>query len=214
MSSKMMRNRSNSERGLMRQDRSLTNNEHTNSQGHLKLNNSSTTDDALQVFNSIKAELSSQITDLTKLKKEVIATDNIEVSAKSRLRITIESLLIDLNEEIFALSEELAKSFSGENSRTLVSKAREFEMRKKQIVQKVKQTIDDDPIAKIVRRDQKIRQRSISDERSRSRSQEKKRQVPLRRPIDNQSDSRWADRSHSPPQRDERPILDNQIYSS
>lgn len=210
----MMRNRSNSERGLMRQDRSLTNNEHTNSQGHLKLNNSSTTDDALQVFNSIKAELSSQITDLTKLKKEVIATDNIEVSAKSRLRITIESLLIDLNEEIFALSEELAKSFSGENSRTLVSKAREFEMRKKQIVQKVKQTIDDDPIAKIVRRDQKIRQRSISDERSRSRSQEKKRQVPLRRPIDNQSDSRWADRSHSPPQRDERPILDNQIYSS
>ena len=198
----------------MRQDRSLTNNEHTNSQGHLKLNNSSTTDDALQVFNSIKAELSSQITDLTKLKKEVIATDNIEVSAKSRLRITIESLLIDLNEEIFALSEELAKSFSGENSRTLVSKAREFEMRKKQIVQKVKQTIDDDPIAKIVRRDQKIRQRSISDERSRSRSQEKKRQVPLRRPIDNQSDSRWADRSHSPPQRDERPILDNQIYSS
>ena len=214
MSSKMMRNRSNSERGLMRQDRSLTNNEHTNSQGHLKLNNSSTTDDALQVFNSIKAELSSQITDLTKLKKEVIATDNIEVSAKSRLRITIESLLIDLNEEIFALSEELAKSFSGENSRTLVSKAREFEMRKKQIVQKVKQTIDDDPIAKIVRRDQKIRQRSMSDERSRSRSQEKKRQVPLRRPIDNQSDSRWADRSHSPPQRDERPILDNQIYSS
>ena len=149
----MMRNRSNSERGLMRQDRSLTKNEHTNSQGQLKLNNCSTTDDALQVFNSIKAELSGQIVDLTKLKKEVIATENIEVSAKSRLRITIESLLIDLNEEIFALSEELAKSFSGESSRTLVSKAREFEMRKKQIVQKVKQTIDDDPIAKIVRRD-------------------------------------------------------------
>ena len=67
----------------------------------------------------------------TKLKKEVIATDNIEVSAKSRLRITIESLLIDLNEEIFALSEELAKSFSQEASRNLVSKAREFEHRKK-----------------------------------------------------------------------------------
>ena len=91
----------------------------------------------MQVFNSIKAELSSQINDLTKLKKEVIATDNIEVSAKSRLRITIESLLIDLNEEIFALSEELAKSFSQEASRNLVSKAREFEHRKKQIVQRV-----------------------------------------------------------------------------
>ena len=134
MSSKMMRNRSNSERGLMRQERGLPRNEHTNSQGQLKLNNNSTNDDALQVFNSIKAELSSQINDLTKLKKEVIATDNIEVSAKSRLRITIESLLIDLNEEIFALSEELAKSFTAEGSRTLVSKAREFEMRKKQIV--------------------------------------------------------------------------------
>ena len=94
-------------------------------------------EDALQVFNSIKVELSAQITELTQLKKEVIKTDQVEVSAKSRLRITIESLLIDLNEEIFALSEELAKSFTAERSRLLVSKAREFEMRKKQMLKRV-----------------------------------------------------------------------------
>ena len=47
------------------------------------------------------------------LKKNVIKSEQVEVSAKSRLRITIESLLIDLNEEIFALSEELAKSYTG-----------------------------------------------------------------------------------------------------
>ena len=123
----------------------------------MKLNNSSTTEDALQVFNSIKADLSAQITELTKLKKEVIKSDQVEVSAKSRLRITIESLLIDLNEEIFALSEELAKSFTADRSRQLVSKAREFDMRKKQMLKRVQTTIDEDPIAKIIRRDSKIR---------------------------------------------------------
>ena len=101
----------------------------------------------------------------------------MEVSAKSRLRITIESLLIDLNEEIFALSEELAKSFTADASRTLVSKAREFEIRKKQMLKRVQSTIDDDPIAKIVRRETNIRQRSTSpaeNNRSRTRSKEKK----------------------------------------
>ena len=71
----MLRNRSNSERGLNKADRGLSRNEHTNSQGQLKLNNNSTMEDALQVFNSIKAELSAQIAELTKLKKEVIKTD-------------------------------------------------------------------------------------------------------------------------------------------
>lgn len=44
-------------------------------------------------------------------------SEQVENSAKSRLRITIESLLIDLNEEIFALSEELAKSYNTEHSK-------------------------------------------------------------------------------------------------
>lgn len=46
---------------------------------------------------------------------------------KSKLRITIESLLIDLNEEIFAISDELAKSYSFERNENLRNKAKEFE---------------------------------------------------------------------------------------
>ena len=83
------------------------------------------------MFNGIKAELADEINSLTVLKRNVIKSEQVETSAKSRLRITIESLLIDLNEEIFALSEELAKSYSGEEARALVSKAREFDHRKK-----------------------------------------------------------------------------------
>jgi hypothetical protein len=36
----------------------------------------------------------------------------LDQGEKSKLRIQIESVLIDLNEEIFAISEELAKVFS------------------------------------------------------------------------------------------------------
>ena len=61
----------------------------------------------------------------------MIRSEQVETTAKSRLRITIESLLIDLNEEIFAISEELAKSYNAEHSRALVNKAREFAERKK-----------------------------------------------------------------------------------
>ena len=68
---------------------------------------------------------------LTELKARVIESEQVETTQKSRLRITIESLLIDLNEEIFALSEELAKSFSAANPSTLVLKAREYDHRKK-----------------------------------------------------------------------------------
>ena len=64
------------------------------------------------MFNSIKKDLNDQINSLTTLKKNVIKSEQVETSAKSRLRITIESLLIDLNEEIFSLSEELAKSYT------------------------------------------------------------------------------------------------------
>jgi len=96
------------------------------------------------MFNSIKAELAEQIGSLTQLKRNVIKSDQVETSAKSRLRITIESLLIDLNEEIFALSEELAKSYSAEQAKFLVSKAREFDHRKKQLVKRVIKTIDED----------------------------------------------------------------------
>ena len=130
----------------------------------------------------------------------------MEISAKSRLRITIESLLIDLNEEIFALSEELAKSFTTDKSAHLISKAREFDMRKKQMIKRVQQTIDEDPIAKLVRREQNIRKRSRSPmENSGSRSRSKEKFVPLRNPVGGFVDQKMdkLDRGHSPPQRDE-----------
>ena len=143
------------------------------------------------------------------------------MSAKSRLRITIESLLIDINEEIFALSEELAKSFTADRSRLLVSKAREFEMRKKQMLKRVQTTIDEDPIAKIVRRESNIRKRSqspIDVERSKSRSRSKEKFVPLRKnPIAGFADQKLdqRDKSYSPPERDNydrRPM--NHVYAS
>ena len=127
----------------------------------------------------------------------------MEVNAKSRLRITIESLLIDLNEEIFALSEELAKSYSGEQARILVTKAREFDLRKKNLIKRVVKTIEEDQIARIVSREFKIQMRtrsqssscSRSGSRSRSRSGGK-RFHPLR------NKSIYASQTHSPPERE------------
>ena len=49
-------------------------------------------------INAVKMELTDQINELTRLKKNVIKSELVETSAKSRLRITIESFLIELNE--------------------------------------------------------------------------------------------------------------------
>ena len=89
----------------------------------------------------------------------MIKSEQVETSAKSRLRITIESLLIDLNEEIFSLSEELAKSYTCEQARVLVTKAREFDHRKKQLIKRVVKTIEEDQVARIVNREFKIQKR-------------------------------------------------------
>jgi hypothetical protein len=51
---------------------------------------------------------------LTALKKMVTNSEMADASVKSKLRITIESLLIDLNEEMYELSEELASSYAPE----------------------------------------------------------------------------------------------------
>ena len=106
----------------------------------VKLNNQSSAEDALQVFNQIKAELTHVINSLSTLKRDVIKSEVVESSAKSRLRITIESLLIDLNEEIYTISEDLAKCYSvGENQQTrqLISKARKYEHRKTKMIRAV-----------------------------------------------------------------------------
>ena len=60
----------------------------------------------------MKAELADQINALNDLKVKVKKSQQVDINSKSRLRIAIESLLIDLNEEIFAISEELARGYS------------------------------------------------------------------------------------------------------
>lgn len=77
------------------------------------------------------------------------------------MRIQIESLLIDLNEEIFALSEELALSFAGHGRGAAVEgnalqRAREFEQRMVTLIRKVREQIDENHSVKIVRRHAKI----------------------------------------------------------
>lgn len=71
----------------------------------------------------------------------MIQSEQVEIAAKSKIRISIESLLIDLNEEIFAISEEVANSFQNDNTKYLVNQARAYEIRKKQLVKRVSATI-------------------------------------------------------------------------
>jgi hypothetical protein len=61
-------------------------------------------------------------------------SDNITGAERSKLKIMLESLLIDLNEEMYELSEELSKSFMPEKQDAYMHKAREFENRKNNMV--------------------------------------------------------------------------------
>ena len=69
----------------------------------------------LQQFNQIKHEYAEKQQYLQELKILVTNCENvpgvIDQSSRSKIRIHIESLLIDLNEEVFAISEEMAKMF-------------------------------------------------------------------------------------------------------
>ncbi len=106
----------------------------------------------------------------------MIESEQVEIAAKSKIRINIESLLIDLNEEIFAISEEVANSFQNDNVKYLVNQARAFEIRKKKLVKRVSATIEDDPIAKIVRREIKMSKKK-DDSINRSSSQGQARNI-------------------------------------
>ena len=85
---------------------------------------------------------------------------------RSRLRILIESMLIDVNEEIFAISQELARSFGSvertTSSSSKLQRAYEFEQRKNQMTRKIKEMIDDNHSVKIIRRHAKIAQNNSS----------------------------------------------------
>ena len=116
----------------------------SHSNGSIKLTNNSSMQDAISVFNCVKAELAEQIQALNELKKRLGASDQVDANAKSHLSIAIESMLIELNEEVYALSEELALGYSLGQAASMVSKAREFDHRKKQLVKRVTKLLEED----------------------------------------------------------------------
>lgn len=81
---------------------------------------------------------------------------------RSKLRISIESLLIDLNEEIFSISEELTKSITRGFSHVYLDESTrmEFETRKRQLVRKIKENVDENPTVKLLRRNLRIQDQS------------------------------------------------------
>jgi hypothetical protein len=111
--------------------------------------------DAVNLFNRIKETYGQKIEELNELKRQVFLINHSTTSdqsyildhhQRSKLRILIESLLIDLNEEIFALSEELARSFASFDRRGASSplqRALDFDQRKNALLRKIKENIDD-----------------------------------------------------------------------
>jgi len=98
---------------------------------------------------------------LTELKRQLFHQSDqaLDQQLRSRLRITIESLLIDLNEEVFAISEELAKSFTFErNKQFLGAKAAEYEQRQQHILKKIKESVDQNAVVKKIRRGRRIKE--------------------------------------------------------
>lgn len=69
------------------------------------------------------------------------------------MRISIESLLIDLNEEIFAIAEEMAAAFSSRKlpGAQLLLKAQEYEEKKVMIFTKIRNGIWQNPSVKLLK---------------------------------------------------------------
>lgn len=66
-------------------------------------------------------------------------------------------MLIDLNEEVFAISEELAKSFTFERNRyKLTLRAQEFEQRQALLLKKVRDQVEQDPTVRALERRERI----------------------------------------------------------
>ena len=102
---------------------------------------------AIQIFNDVKESFGKQVKILSDLKREVTKTTMLDQGQKSKLRISIESLLIDLNEEIFAIAEEMAAAFSSRKlpGAQLLMKAQEFEEKKVIIFTKIRNSIWQNP---------------------------------------------------------------------
>ncbi|CDW81628.1 UNKNOWN [Stylonychia lemnae] len=129
----------------------------------MKAGQSQVTEDALFHFNTIKDLYSQKIDELNELKKMIFSQSDqqLDQQLRAKLRITIESLLIDLNEEVFGISEELAKSFTFQrNKHMLAQRANEFEQRQQQLFKKIKDTVENNPTIKTLRRNKRIKEQS------------------------------------------------------
>lgn len=95
----------------------------------------------------------------------------------------IETYLIDINEEMYAISEELAKAFINSNldqeTANLTQKAKDYDKRKISLLKRIQHTLQQEPIAKFIRKyvDMNSRSRSVSpvDFQERSKSNQSKK---------------------------------------
>ena len=82
---------------------------------------------------------------------------NLPQVDKSSVRIQIESLLIDINEENFTISEELASAFQGSDSEQagllLMKRAGELRLRQDRILAKVKKLGKDQFVQRVAHYD-------------------------------------------------------------
>eukprot|EP00347_Sterkiella_histriomuscorum_P010150 403377411 len=123
--------------------------------------------DPIIFFNSLKDIYSTHIDALTNLKKQVFTSQYeglLDQHQKSKIRITIESLLIDLNEEIFSISEELTKSITRNFSKVYLEEGKriDFQQRCRQLEKKIQSSIDEDASVKIIRRNMRIQNHHTS----------------------------------------------------
>ena len=98
---------------------------------------------AVTSLNRIKEELARSVRYLNDLKYELTNDMSVEQGEKSRVRIQIESLLIDLNEQVYTTSEALANAFSSRkpSPSELTKAAQVIEQRKIYLMGKLKQCI-------------------------------------------------------------------------
>ena len=73
--------------------------------------------DPLHRYSTIKTDLQASVNSLVNFKSQLLNGSQqvggaIDQQKRSRMRIQIETLLIDLNEELFSLSDELARLYS------------------------------------------------------------------------------------------------------
>ena len=99
-------------------------------------------------MNEIKQIYKTKQRHLQDLKQKVTNAENvdgvIDQSVRSKARIQLESLLIDMNEEVFAISEEMSRLFSLENQSNLntssvvpENRVKEFQKRSNFILSKM-----------------------------------------------------------------------------